>query len=68
MIHINEMIEGQTFIKTGDTTEWTCIGYASNETFLIVGSNWDQVNNRTTIATFKLKEITFKGNFPPCKH
>jgi hypothetical protein len=62
MININSnVIEGQVFVVDASGAEYTCIGYAQNETFLVFGMAYDSVNNRTTIRTFKLSEVKFKG-------
>ena len=65
MIHLNSAIEGLTFTTTKDPTEYTCVGYAQNETFVIVGASWDQASNRTSLKTFKLSEVQFKGQIVP---
>jgi hypothetical protein len=64
MFNINpKFIEGATF-SVKNSSDWTCVGTAKNETFLIVGAQWDQARNRTTIKTFKLSEVQFKGKLP----
>lgn len=66
MIHINEAaIVGQTFTALDPNMEYTCIGYACNDTFLIVGTNFDSTNNRSTVKTFKLQDVKFKGQLTP---
>lgn len=66
MIHINEAaIVGQTFTAFDPNAEWTCIGYACNDTFLIVGTNFDSTNNRSTVKTFKFQDVKFKGQLTP---
>jgi len=64
MLHIDpKFLIGKTFNTTLDSnTEYTCIGYASNDTFLVVGAMWDQPNNRTILKTFKFQDVKFRGN------
>lgn len=67
-MHINEAaIVGQTFTTPGDVTnsEYVCIGYGQNDTFLIVGCFFDAPNNRTLLKTFKLSDVKFKGQLTP---
>lgn len=65
MLHIfPNQLEGKKFqlVNGPDTTsEFTCIGYASNDTFLVVGSLWDQASNRTIVKTFKFQDVRFVG-------
>ncbi len=59
-------IEGKPFVTELDSkTEFTCIGYATNDTFLVVGARWDQASNRTIVRTFKINEVKFIGNALP---
>jgi hypothetical protein len=58
-------IVGKTFTVNDPTLEYTCIGYAANETFLVVGSRFDSVNNRSTVHTFKVSEVKFQGAIIP---
>lgn len=55
-------IVGKTFTVSNDVTntEYTCVGYACNETFLIVGKYTDTVNNRFQLKTFKFGDVKFK--------
>lgn len=57
-------ISGKTFTSSSGVAnvEYTCIGYGQNETFLIIGSYYDSVNNRSTVKTFKFGDVQFKGN------
>jgi len=57
-------IIGHKFTTSDPKTpfEMLCVGYAENSTFLIIGSRWDQTNNRTTLHTCKLTEVSFFGN------
>lgn len=69
MLSINsKTIEGQKFFKNGDTAiEYTCVGYGQNPSsgaMFIVGSSWDQQNNRSRIDTFLFKEVAFVGQLP----
>ena len=66
MMYINEStIVGQTFTATDPATEYTCVGYACNDTFLIVGAHFDAPNNRTALKTFKIQDVKFKGQLTP---
>lgn len=66
MIHINESaIIGQKFNSLDPAIEYTCIGYAQNDTFVIVGAQFDSVNNRTTLRTFKMSDVKFMGQLNP---
>ncbi len=61
-LHINsKAIEGKPFTIAGDINEYTCLGYAANDTFLIVGTTFDSASNRSTIGTFKFKDVKFRG-------
>jgi len=54
---------GKQFPSPNDPkTEYTVIGYAQNETFLLIATNFDQVNNRSYVKTFKLTDVAFKGD------
>lgn len=53
-------IIGKTFTATDPNTEYECVGYAANETFLVVGKLNDTVNNRFTLKTFKLQDVKFR--------
>lgn len=67
MILINESaIIGKTFTIAADpTAEYTCIGVADNNTFLLVGTRFDSINNRSILSTIKLSEARFKGELIP---
>lgn len=53
-------IIGKTFTTSADpNTEYECIGYAANETFLVVGKHMDTVNNRFYLKTFKIQDVRF---------
>ena len=54
-------IVGKKFTKDDPKIEYECVGYAANETFLIIGSVFDSANNRSQLKTFKLSDVTFKG-------
>lgn len=64
MLHIDpKYIVGEKFDTQLDPkTDYTCVGYASNDTFLVVGAYFDQANNRTALKTFKFQDVRFKGN------
>lgn len=58
-------ISGKQFIATNigvGNNEFTCIGYGQNDTFLIIGAQFDSTNNRSHVKTFKLSDVQFKGN------
>jgi hypothetical protein len=62
MLHIDpKFIVGKKFVGFDKNTEYTCVGYAANETFLVVGALWDQASNRFTLKTFKFQDVTFVG-------
>lgn len=62
MLHIDpKFIVGKKFSGLDKNIEYTCVGYAANETFLVVGALWDQAANRFTIKTFKFQDVTFIG-------
>ena len=66
MIHINDSsIIGQTFNAFDPTIDYTCIGYGQNDTLIIIGTNFDTVNNRSSVKSFKLSEVKFKGQLTP---
>jgi len=54
-------IVGKKFTALDPNLEYECVGYAANETFLVIGSNFDSQNNRSTLKTFKLSDVKFKG-------
>jgi hypothetical protein len=57
-----DKVIGQTFtINNDSTTEYICVGYAQNDTFVIFGAFNDITNNRYTIKSFKLADAKFKG-------
>ncbi len=58
-------IVGKTFTALDPNQEYTCVGYCANETFLIIGSQFDAPNNRSTLKTFKLSDVKFKGDIAP---
>lgn len=61
-------IIGKTFVSTVDpTSEFKCIGYGQNETFLIIGSTFDSTSNRSIVRTFKFSDVKFKGDLSPVK-
>lgn len=63
MLHIDpKFLIGKEFTALDPNTKYTCIGYASNDTFLVVGAVWDQASNRTTLKTFKFQDVKFHGN------
>lgn len=61
-----KFIVGQKFVPVNSVApvEVTCIGYAQNDTFLLVGTTWDQASNRTVIKTYKMTEVSFVGKLP----
>lgn len=52
-------IIGKTFTANDPNIEYECVGYAANETFLVVGKHMDTVNNRFTLKTFKIQDVKF---------
>lgn len=55
-------IVGREFTALDPKSHYKCIGYAANETFLIVGTCFDSVNNRSDIKTFKIQDVKFIGD------
>ena len=53
---------GKTFTVRDPAIEYTAVGYDNNGTSIIFGVNYDSVNNRSTLKSFKVTEVTFKGN------
>lgn len=72
MLSINiKSVEGQLFTTPNlpdTTTEWTCLGYGQDPKSgvnYVVGTTFDSVNNRSRIATFLIKDVSFKGQVSP---
>jgi len=63
MLQINEKLIGQTFTALDPNLEYTCVGFANTQTLLIIGADNDTVNNRFKLKTFKITDVTFKGQF-----
>lgn len=55
-------IIGQKFTALDPKVEYTCVGYAQNDTCLVVGALFDSVNNRTELKTIKMTDAKFKGD------
>ena len=66
MINIDlKYIVGKKFTTQISTTEFTCIGVGTppDSGFpYVVGLDFNSVNNRTKITTFKFKDVDFKGD------
>lgn len=63
MLLISEKaIIGQKFTANDPKVEYTCVGYAQNDTCLVVGAYFDSVNNRTELKTIKMTDAKFKGD------
>ena len=55
-------IIGKKFTHTNDPTrEYECVGYAEAGTLLVIGVEFDSVNNRSNFKTFKLTDVNFFG-------
>lgn len=67
MININTTsLYGKKFTAGSlDSTPFSCIGMAQNETFLVVGISFDAPNNRSLIKTFKIQDVSFLGDARP---
>jgi hypothetical protein len=68
MLYIEpKLLVGRKFSANDPKIEYTCIGYAQNDTCLIVGSYFDTVNNRSELKTVKMTDAKFKGDIslPP---
>jgi len=61
-MHIDpSTIIGKKFTITDPNIEYSCIGYAQNETFIVFGAYNDPPNNRFTVKSFKLTDAKFVG-------
>ena len=58
---LDEKLIGQKFTVNDPNIEYACVGYGSSGTFVIIGAYSDAVKNETTLKTFKLTEVKFKG-------
>ncbi len=47
--------------ETKTKGNWKCEGFAQNDTFLVVGSQFNSFDNQTEIATFKMSSVKFVG-------
>jgi len=56
-----ELLVGKKFTGMDPNIEYTCVGYAQNETFIIFGATNDVTNNRFTVRSFKVTEARFLG-------
>ena len=64
-IDITSLI-GKKFYRTTDPNiDYVCLGAAQNDTFLVVGVDFDTTNNRSTLKTFKFQEVIFKNDIRP---
>lgn len=65
MINVDiSSLVGQTFTVIG-SDEYQCLGVGQNDTIFVMGVKFDSVSNRSTVHTFKMKEVTFKGKISP---
>jgi hypothetical protein len=67
MLHIElDKIKGATFNSPHDPKiVYTTVGYGQNPESgadYVVGVEWDQASNRTSIRTFLFKDVKFNGN------
>ncbi len=61
-IQINlDAFKGKEFTAFDPNITWVCQGFAANDTFLVIGTNFDSTNNRTYVKTFKLSDVKFHG-------
>lgn len=56
-----EQLIGKKFSVADPTIEYTCVGYAQNDTFIVFGALNDVTNNRFKVSSFRVKEVTFLG-------
>jgi hypothetical protein len=56
-----ELLIGKKFTVNDPAIEYTCVGYAQNETFVVFGAANDVTNNRFTVRSFKVTEAKFIG-------
>lgn len=55
-------IIGKKFNPANDPAkDYECVGYADNGTLLVIGAEFDSVNNRSSFKTFKLTDVKFVG-------
>jgi len=64
MMQLDSSIIGKKFEIHDPAIEYTCVGWAKNDTFIIFGAYNDIPNNRFTIKSFKLSDAKFKGVMP----
>lgn len=62
-MYLDPTIIGKTFHVTDPNIRYRCVGYAQNETFVVLGAAQDVPNNRSKISSFKLTEVTFTSIF-----
>ena len=65
MMKLDEKLIGWKFTVNDPNIDkervYACVGYGSSGTFVIIGAYSDAVKNETTLKTFKLTEVKFKG-------
>jgi len=54
---------GAKFSHADPNIEYTVVGFGQNATFVVFGAYNDTPNNRYTVKSFKLADVTFKGQF-----
>lgn len=60
---IDEKLIGTKFTVNDPSTEYTCVGFGQNDTFIIFGTMNDTPNNRFSVKSFKLADAKFIGQF-----
>jgi len=63
-IQLDQTIIGKKFTAFDPNNEYVCVGFAQNNTLLVLGALNDVTNNRFNIMSFKLSEVKFLGQMP----
>lgn len=58
---LDKLIGFQFTAPTDPNVKYICVGYAQNNTFCVFGAVNDVTNNRFTVKSFKITEVTFIG-------
>ena len=60
-LQIDPTLIGKKFTGFDPKVEYTCVGFAQNETFIIFGAYNDAANNSFKIQSIKLTDAKFIG-------
>jgi hypothetical protein len=55
-------IVGRKFTALDPNVEYTCIGYDNNGTSILFGVQFNSIDNRSKVRSFKVADVTFKGD------